>query len=240
MTHLAEEDLVDAYYGQLPEHNREHLNECVQCRAELARLSDLLDGLREFPVPARTENYGREVWARLERRLPTKKAHSWARPWIRAPAVSALLVAAFLGGMLTMRNRQNVALQPGVFANQAGISEKDRQRVFLGAMSDHLQRSEILLAELVHATPAQTDLADERARARDLVDENRLLRQTASRSGDRAHAALLDDLERVFLDLANSPDGLSANDVAELRHRVQNQGLLFKVRVTNTDTRSKG
>jgi predicted nucleotidyltransferase component of viral defense system len=107
-------------------------------------------------------------------------------------------------------------------------------------MSDHLDRSEVLLAQLLHASPEELNAADQRARARDLLDENRLLRQTATRSGDQAHAALLDDLERVLLDIANSPAQLSTADVAELRRRVENQSLLFKVRVSSTDARTKG
>jgi hypothetical protein len=107
-------------------------------------------------------------------------------------------------------------------------------------MSDHLDRSEVLLAELVHPSPSAENVNQERSRARDLLDENRLLRETALRSGDQAHAALLDDLERVFLDLANSPGQLSSEDIAELGRRITNQGLLFKVRVTKTDARPKG
>lgn len=240
MRHLTEQDLMDTYYGEPPEGCREHVSECPECRAELARISELLDEIRSVPAPPRGEGYGREVWARLEPHLPVRTAHWWTRPWIWAPAALALLAAAFLGGMLTMRVQQISVSQQHRVTSEAGISGKDRQRVFLGAMSDHLERSEILLVQLLHASPGELNVADERARARDLLDENRLLRETAARSGDQAHAALLDDLERVFLDLANSPGQLSAKDAAELRRRVENQGLLFKVRVTSADARSKG
>ena len=240
MTHLSEQELLDAYYEELPEAGWQHLLDCLECRAEFARVSELLDEVRTAAVPERTEGYGREVWARLEPQLEARKPHWWTRPWFFAPAAAALLIIAFIAGMLTMRSRPNTGIQQLASANQAGISDKDQQRVFLGAMSDHLERSEILLAQLLNASPAEQDISDERGRARDLLDENRLLRETASRSGDQAHAALLDDLERVFLDLANSPGQLSANDAAELQRRVANQGLLFKVRVTDTETRRKG
>lgn len=245
MTHLPENELLDAYYGDLPEAGREHLGQCPVCRDALAQLAELLDGVREAPVPERNDSYGREVWARLEPKLPSRHAHWWFRPWIVAPAAAALLAIAFLGGMLTMHLRQPVPVQSAAVTNRietngAGISEKDSQRVLLGAMSDHLDRSEVLLAQLLHASPEELNSADQRARARDLLDENRLLRQTATRSGDQGHAALLDDLERVLLDIANSPAQLSSADVAELRRRVENQSLLFKVRVSSTDARTKG
>jgi hypothetical protein len=240
MTHLSEQDLLDTYYGEPPERGQEHLGECPECCAELARITELLDEVRNVAAPVRGEGYGREVWARLQPRLHEKKTSWWARPWILAPVAAALLTAAFLGGMLTMRHHQAAVSQQNRTITEAGLSENDRQRVFLGAMSDHLERSEVLLAQLVHAGPGDINLSGERTRARDLLDENRLLRETALRSGDQAHAALLDDLERVFLDLANSPAQLSSKDVAELQRRVENQGLLFKVRVTTSDARSTG
>ncbi len=247
MTHLTEQELVDSYYGDSPVECREHLNQCPECRDQLRHLSELLDGVREVPIPARGQGYGREVWARLEPRLPGRKASWWNRSWILVPAALALLVAAFVGGMLTVKNRpvsgaqQVASSRPSAgISKVAGISDKDRQRVLLAALGDHLDRSEILLVQLLNAPPDEMSLGDERARARDLLEENRLLRESASRSGDQAHAALLDDLERVFVDLANSPGRLSSGDVAGLRQRVENQGLLFKVRVTNTDARSKG
>jgi polyhydroxyalkanoate synthesis regulator phasin len=240
MTHLTEDELVDAYYDDLPAARRDHLGECTECRTSLVRLTELLDEIRTAPAPARGPGYGREVWARLEPRLNARKPHWWARRWVLGPAGVALLAASFVGGMLTMRTHPAAVIQQPALPKQAGVSDKDSQRVFLAAMSDHLDRSEILLAQLLHAAPGELDTNDERARARDLVEENRLLRETAWRSGDRAHAALLDDLGRVFLDLANSPRQLSTEDVDELRRRVEDQGLLFKVRVTSTDARSKG
>ncbi|HZS56464.1 MAG TPA: hypothetical protein VFA65_18810 [Bryobacteraceae bacterium] len=242
MTHLTEQELIDAYYNDAPSACREHLDECAECRDQLARLSELLDGVRDVPIPSRGEGYGREVWARLEPRLPIRKTRWWTRSWVLVPAALTLLVAAFVGGMLTVQRHQTGATQQIIAGTQpvTGISEKDRQRILLAALGDHLDRSEILLVQLLNSNPGDAGLGDQRARARDLLEENRLLRESAFRSGDQAHAALLDDLERVFVDLANSPSRLSSEDVAGLRQRIENQGLLFKVRVTNTDTRSKG
>lgn len=224
MNHLQDEELLDAYYGELDGLRQEHLAECPECRAGFAQLRDLLGGVREFPAPERGEGYGREVWARLQSRFERPRA-AWPR-WLLAPGLALLLVLAFVGGMLTQRQQQT------------GISAADRERIFLLAMSDHLERSQIALTQLVNGTPEDTNLNRERARARDLLDENRLLRQTASRTGDRVNAALLDDLERVLLDVANSsPRG--ARDLEELRQRVDSEGLLFKIRIASVNTREK-
>jgi hypothetical protein len=69
---------------------------------------------------------------------------------------------------------------------------------------------------------------------------NRLLRQTAARLGDYADAALLDELERVLLDVANSPLHSSPAEVERVQQRIEQQGLLFRVRVTSTASRERG
>lgn len=229
MSHLEEEQLMDAYYDELDPKLREHLGECTECRSSFERLKELLDSVRGYPIPERGDSYGQEVWARLLPQLPApKQRHSWFRWWTLAPALAALIVAVFVAGMLTEQRRQ------------LGFSTKTRERVLLMAMSDHLDRAQIVLTEVLNANPANTDAASERERARDLVEENRLLRQSALRLGDRADAALLDDLERVLLDLANRPAAASGNDLEVLQHRIESDGLLFKVRISSTDAREKG
>jgi hypothetical protein len=229
MSHMQEEQLMDAYYGDVDPNLRQHLQECAECSSSFERLKEILDSVREYPVPERGDDYGREVWARLLPQLPRRK-QGWSgfRGWAFAPALAAMVVLAFVAGMLTQRQRQ------------AGFSAKARERVLLIAVSDHLERSQIVLAELLNAGPTNVDLADQRERARDLVNENRLLRQTALHMGDASHAALLDDLERVLLDIANSPNDLTPGDLELLQRRIESQGLLFKVRVTSTDAREKG
>ena len=238
MMHLADEELVDAYYGDLQKDRRDHLGICVECQKAFAELTDFLEELRRAPVPVRSEAYGREVWACLEPKLAATKTRWWLRPWLLAPVAMALLAIAFLGGMLVSRQQIRHLNSPA--AENAGISKDDRERVLQAAIGDHLDRSEILLEQLLHADTPGKSLDDERARARDLLDENRPLRQSAARSGDEAHAVLLDDLERVLLDLANTPARLSPEEVQQLRERVENQGLLFKVRVSKTDARGQG
>ncbi len=230
MNHLAEEQLVDGYYGALHPEARRHLDQCEECRLQLGRMKETLDAVRDCPAPERGDDYGREVWGRLLPQLPVRKPRRVSfglRWWTVSPAVVALIVIAFVAGIWTEQRRQ------------LGFTAAARERVLLIALSDHLERSQILLTELVNAAPADADLVSERDRARDLIEKNRLLRQTALRAGDAGYAALLDDLERVLLDVANSPANLSAQDLETLQHRIESEGLLFKVRITSTDAREK-
>jgi hypothetical protein len=227
MSHLTEEQLVDAYYGAIPEDHARHLTECEECRALFEKQREMLDGLREYPVPERGIGYGGEVWTKLLPRLP-KPRQKWAW-WMLVPAFAAMLTAAFLAGRWTERSTA-----------VAGIPEKARERVLLLSLSEHLERSQIVLTELANASPGSSDLLEERDRARELVGANRLLRQTAARLGDHQDAAVLEELEHVLLEVANAPDAPTNEDTMRVQQRIAQNELLFKVRITSTDARERG
>ena len=227
MTHITEELLIEAYYSDIDDMSRQHLQECGECRAEFERLSGLLDSVRDYPVPERDELYGSDVWARLAPDLPAAKPRmNWFRWWMLTPALATVVLVAFLAGMFTGQLR-------------AGISEKARERILLMALSDHLDRSQILLTELLHADP-EIGLTGEQDKARELLGENRLLRQSAAHIGDAADADLLDALERVLLDVANGSHSSSSNGLQMIQQRIDSEALLFKVRITGTDARRRG
>jgi hypothetical protein len=228
MNHLSQEELTEAYYGDEEAESRRHLGECGECQASFQHLKTMLDDLLAEPVPERGAAYGAEVWNRLVPRLPVEKPRRvWLHWWTAVPVLASLLAVAFLAGRLT---------QPKV----VGIAPQARQRILLITLGDHLDRSEILLAELVNASPGDTDFGDQRSSARDLLDENRLLRQTAARTGDASHAAVLDELERALLDIAHSPSEISASELESLQRRIENEGLLFKVRIISSNIHHKG
>jgi hypothetical protein len=231
MNHLSPQQLTDAYYGEVDPAMREHLQQCSQCAGDYRLLEEVLRTVRHMPVPEPEADYENQVWARLLPQLPRRRTWPafFLRPWVFAPALAALLAIAFLAGMLTQERR-----------HPHGISAQARERVLSISLSDHLERSQMLLTELLNAPPGSLDLADERSRARDLLEENRLLRQASARTGKTARNTTLDDLERVLLDLANSPPDLSTEDIQALRTRIQNDGLLFKVRITNAGVRREG
>jgi hypothetical protein len=229
MTHLNEEQLTLAYYAEVDSECLRHLDHCAECKLQFERIKASLDSFPEYPVPERSDSYGRDVWLRLVPQLPVKSKRRWLNWWTMAPAFASLVAIAFLAGMLTQRNRQIPA-----------ITAEARERVLLMAMSDHLERSQILLLELAHAAPGAGELKMERIRARDLITENQLLRDTARSSGDASRAALLDDLERVLLAVANGSASDGAGDLDALKERIQGNDLLFKVRVMSANTRLEG
>ena len=71
------------------------------------------------------------------------------------------------------------------------------------------------------------------------MQSNRLYRQAALRDGDPGLANVLDELERVLLEISHSSGATSADDLAMLQHQIESQGILFKVRVVELRAREK-
>ncbi len=223
MKHMDDAQLAALYYGEERSGEREHLASCESCRDAYAETEAVL-GEVSLPVPERGEQYGAEVWRRLQQRLAPAPARQWPwRAWVAAAAMATLIIAAFLAGRFW--RPPQIAAGP--------IPAQVRERILLVAVGDHLERSQMVLLELMNAKPeaGQVDIAEEQELAGGLITSNRLYRQTAARAGDPGVAALLDELERVLLEVAHSPARLPAQEFEALRRRVEAQGIVFKVRV---------
>ena len=239
MKHLIHDELVLYHYGELAErHEAEgHLAECAGCRAEYDTLKQTLAAAESVPVPERGEGFGREVWAHVRQRLEEEpKGFPWAelfrpRRWAAVGVMVLLVLAAFIAGQHWRQPAPQVA-QP--------LSPQVRERILLVAVGDHLERSERILIEIVNAEDGSAaDISSERAWAEELVAANRLYRQTAAREGEPGVASVLEDLERVLLEVANSSDELRPAERERLRKRIESGGILFKVRVLGTQVRER-
>jgi hypothetical protein len=123
-------------------------------------------------------------------------------------------------------------------------ASKIRERVLVMAVGEHLGRSEMMLIELGNTEPEnskqkEVNISSERRRAEDLVQENRLYRQTALEQGDTALAGVLDELERVLLDVAHSPGEVTPAQLDEIQQRIAARGILFKVRVVGKELQQR-
>ena len=233
MNHVGEDQLVLFYYGESAEAGaiENHLSGCESCRSEFRALQLVLNTVDSVSVPERPADYGQAIWQRIEPRLAVRRRPSIRLWWIWAPAMAALLLGAFLAGSLWQR-----AGAPGVAKNQ---NNQIRERILLVAVGDHLERSQMVLAELDNAPDGKgkLDISSERRMAEDLLDDNRLYRQTARTTGDNSMASVLDDLERVLLEIAHSPSEISSEQLNDLREQIESRGLLFKVRVLGSEAR---
>ena len=98
----------------------------------------------------------------------------------------------------------------------------------------------MLLVEIMNAdTKGPMNFSSEQAEARELLDSNHLYRVSSQQAGDPQIARLLDQLGRVLAEIANGPAEVSPQDLEQVRHTIQSEGLLFKVRVVGSEVNSK-
>jgi len=231
-SHISEEQFVLFYYGESTEaaEVEHHMAECEACRSGFRTLQLVLNTVDSAPVPERNGEYGKTVWSRLEKQLAGRKRRSFTQWWIWAPAMAALLLTGFFAGRFSHKNDAQVA-----------TNQQIKERILLVAVGDHLERSQMVLAELTNAADGKgkLDISDERQTAEQLLEDNRLYRQTARSTGDTAVASVLDDLERVLLEISHSPSEVSSDQLNELRQEIESRGVLFKVRVLGSHVRQE-
>lgn len=242
MKHMTEQELI-AYREGVVEQRATistHLAACHECREELERIEAVLAALDTLPVPDPGADYGRRVWQQIAPRLP-ERPQAWWQAWFQprrlaaAGAIAALVVAAFLVGRITRRDTR---------PDNIASTEQVRERILIVAVGEHLGHSERMLVELSNAAPSnprqkEVNISAEQRRAEDLLQENRLYRQTALQEGDTGLADTLDELERVLLDVAHSPEEVTPKQLEAIRQKIEARGILFKVRVVGKELQQR-
>lgn len=251
-SHPGEEELVLLFYGETDSSGTvaRHVESCGACQAIVRELARTLAVVDRHRVPERDAAYAGQVWTRVREQLerqPSRRWLAWFAPrqiaW--AGGVAVLLAAAFLAGRYSSapppaRTAGTTPRQPVATTNAAAGPQLVRDRVLLVAVGDHLERSQMVLIELMNkAADGPVDISATQEWARDLVSNNRLIRDTADQAGERVVADVLDDLERTLVEIANSPSELSKAEFEQVRERIDGQGLVFKIRVLDSQVRER-
>lgn len=244
-----------------------HVDSCGTCRTSLDEIRATLNQAAALEVPERGDDYGASVWTSIESRLGESRstegshlgtsahqhrtsapqhsgtpAHRPVRlaPWLAAAATVTLVVGAYWLG----RHNAATGTPEAPIVAQAPSSpslgtDAIHERVVLAALGEHLDRTERTLVELVNSQSGnRVDISAEQTWARDLLDANRLYRRAAGGKSP-ALSQVLEDIEPVLLELANSPSQLTSDEFEALRNRIEARSLVFKVRVTGADIRAR-
>jgi len=250
LRHPSDEDLLTFHWDGGPATGA-HLSRCAECSTRLAELRAVLSAAGAAPVPERGESYGREVWARVAPRLPDRPGGSLRgrladlfsrggglfapRALVLAGTLAAVAVAAFLAGRLATPTAPTGPMGlPGPAAARSAASRGTAERVLYADLASHLDRSEAVLLELVHGSGPGSA---EQERLEDLLPANRLYRQSAGRSGQAAISALLEEIERVLLEVEHGPAQLNDAERDALRRRIDSDGILFRLRILSARVR---
>jgi anti-sigma factor RsiW len=238
--HLTNDDLVLHYYGELGAAEERqvsrHLSECSECRREFTRLQRVLRTVDDSALaPDLPDNFERTVWARLEPNLRPQR-RGWfslilsPAPLALAAVVLVLVGAAFFAGRLSSPG--------GESAVATKADQQARERILLVDLGEHLDRSQMVLVELV-AKDGAVGIRGERAQAEQLLAANRLYRETAAATGETVVSELLDELERVLVEVAAAPDQPSEQELNDVRKQIDANGLLFRVRIVTLKVRDR-
>ena len=241
--HITDDDLILHFYGEdnsdAPKIDA-HLAECGECRENWQALQQTFKMVDSCDVPDAPEGFERVMWARVRPSLPDPKAAKsyWWSPRVWAPiaGLMAVITVAFLSGRLW----QHTATPAAPAVDSQAEARNHRESVLLSALGEHFEQTAQLLVEIKNTPDARrVDLSFEQETARDLVAAGRLYKATAEQNGDGQLAAVLEDLERVLVDVAAGPDQMSTKDLNSLRARIEDDSLLFKVRALTTAVRER-
>jgi hypothetical protein len=255
--HLSDEDLLLDYYGEAEDARRpelrEHLAACAECRALDRELRGVLALVDTEPLPEAPVGFEREMWARLEPHIRTNVEAALRRPdqvrlkpdttylswrfefprWALAASAAALAVASFWLGRIW---------DPAPAPSVAFVSDPQvvSERMLRNEVEEHLERTQRVLLELANADDsAPVVLAGNRERAADLVAAGRLYRRSVEDIGDAETRDLLEAVERVLVEIANGPEVESSNDLSEVRARISDQDLIFRLRLMTAEMRAR-
>lgn len=240
MKPLSDEELILYYYGESPDalEIERRLADSAAARERYGALRAVLDLVEEPEIPEPPTAEGAAVWRRLAPKLARQPSATWSwdpwrqrRRWALAGAMAVLLMVAFLAGRYLPRQEAG---------RTAELPADGKERVLLVTVAGHLERTEMLLLELVNARQNGTvDLSGERQLAAELNEESRLYRHAARQAGQPQVAALLEQLGRLFVELSHGPDEVASAELGDLQLRLEEGSYLFKVRVLGSRLRQE-
>ena len=246
--HLTDADLVLYRQGDAPDGEAvaRTWRRAPRAAASSTRSSRVLALVEADSAPEQDASYGVRVWNAIETRLdapaPARRVawpvswRGWLR-WCAPPAALAGAVAALADGRrAAVVGRAGDAARAAPAPGGSGSGRRAR-RGRRGPSRAHEPD-----ADRVEQRPRmREDVGDVHAWAEDLASANRLYRQSAALSGDEQIGRLLDDLERVLLEVAHAPDGATpgADAIESLRGRLDTRGVAFKVRLASAELRAR-
>jgi hypothetical protein len=242
MKHITDDDLTLLYYG---EHENPELAAKVAGSPELSQrfdeLSAQLQRMDEWMPPARSDDYGSEVWRQIESRLTPEysaagpKWKTWLAGFMQprlslAGALSLVLVAS-LAFMLGRQANQSNSPVPQLqeLPSAVALSELDTGRLLTSSVSGHLEQLNLAFTQF--SIQPETSRA-EAERATDMLITNRLYRKSAAAQGKHQLARFLADLEPLLIELAYEAHKATPESLNRMQKEVRDT-LLFRVRVMN-------
>ncbi len=243
--------LYDFAAGQLEHHRHalveRHLEGCAECREECTELRAMLKRLpaesnpsADLP-PAFWQELLNDVSARLPVRPKRRIIQAWIFDWlefISIPRHQAIIGAATVLALVTTISGMWFAFRHEPVHKQitaaTPVGTKPPTPAVNTRLKAYLRKSKVLLVGLNNMPLEEgtaVDLSLERTTSRALLHEARYLKDQPL---DERSAALISDLEKIQIALANSKEREDIPGLQLIRGGIQEENLLFKIRIAET------
>ncbi len=259
---LTKGDWVDFLSGDLEEGRRttmaEHLVKCPECRAEAGEVERLLKETDAVKAEIR-EAVASVDWEALpaviadrafapsrkpERVLPAARPWAWLFALRMKPALAGLAAGLVVGAVAMYFALKAPGPRPGQeTAYYASGEFLDRAELAMARRNtlDYLEKSQFVLLDVFESggdgNAAPAALRSERTR--DLLSRKKYLNAQLERFQMAKAKAICDQIEMLFLELAQISDELSAAELGRIRGFVEERQLLLKINLVRKELESE-
>lgn len=242
--------------GDLEEGRRttvaEHLQACPDCRKEMAELRRVLEGadavrdeiqeaLRSVDweaLPGRVADYVYAHAEKPEKAAAVSRVRSWflqagLRP-VAAGVALGLLVGA-LGMYLALRRPSSGPGGGQAFTASREFLDRAELEMARRETVDYLEKSQYVLWDVLGGTPDPARPGLGAARATELLSKKKYLNAQFERFQMAKAKAICDQIEVLFLELAQVSEELPEAELARIRALVQDRQLFLKINIVKKE-----
>jgi hypothetical protein len=257
---LTKADWADFLSGDLEEGRRttmaEHLEKCPECRAEademrrvLAKTDAVKAEIREAvasvnweALPAVIADRAFAASRKPERALPAARPWGWLSVLRMKPALAGLAAGLVIGGAAMYFALKAPGPRPGQDSGYYASGEfLDRAELAMARRNtlDYLEKSQYVLLDVFESAGEGTAVpaAFSSEQARDLLSKKKYLNAQLERF--QMAKAICDQIEMLFLELAQISDKLPAAELGRIRGFVEERQLLLKINLVKKELQSE-
>jgi hypothetical protein len=248
-----------AYLTEDPEEGRsatvaEHLEKCPECRKEAEEIRKVMEGagavkaeIREAlrsvdwdALPDRIADYVYDRASRPERASLGERPRVWFLQSRLRPVFAGLAMGLILGSLgmyLLLKNPSSSADRgKGFYASHEFLDRVELEMARRETV-DYLEKSQYVLLDMFGTPggPEATRAAVNAAQAKDLLSKKKYLNAQLEKFQMAKAKAICDQIEALFLELAQISDELPEAELAKIRKFVQDRQLLLKINLVKQE-----
>ncbi len=256
---IKDEDRLAYLLGDLEEGRRTtvdgHLKDCPECRKEMDELRRVLDGadavkgeIREVlrtvdweALPGRIADYVYAHAEKPERVTAAGRVRAWFLQAGRRPVAAGVALGLLVGALGMYLALRRPSAGPG--RDQAFFASReflDRVELEMARREtvDYLEKSQYVLLDVLGGASNAARPGLGAAQAKELLSKKKYLNAQLDKFQMAKAKIICDQIEVLFLELAQVGDGLPEAELAKLRGLVEERQLFLKINIVKKELQS--